>query len=300
VRVDRDLEPARGDELSFHVEHELRENFQLRGSYVYKNQRNGWGEVDLARYDQYTIPFTFNDNGADNVAGTADDQVLNLLDRPADVESDRTLTNPGNVPGMPDHEGDYHTVEIGLNKRFSQKWLLLSSFEYSWLEDWRRSTLSTSSLAVLRAPQAGLTTTWLWRPNQRWIGEGQTSTWNYKLVGRYIFPYDIGVSASYKLQSGFHYPRELSVRLPIAGVSETIPAEPFDANRAPDVGIFDIRLEKSFALGKPGRVTGMVDFFNLTNSGVVTNARNRSGSTYHQVLAILDPRTIRFGIRWEF
>jgi outer membrane receptor protein involved in Fe transport len=298
VRVDRDLENAYGDELSFHVEHELKENFSLRGSYVYKNQRNGWGEVDMARYDQYSIPFQFNDVGADNVAGTGDDQVIDLLDRPAGIPSDRTLTNPGNVEGMPDNYANYHTMEIGVNKRFSDRWLLLTSYEYSWLKDWRRSASSTSALGVLRALQPDLTT-WLWRPNQRYLGEGETSIWNYKIVGRYIFAYDIGVSASYKLQSGFHYPRELSVTLPNAG-AEAIPAEAFDANRAPNVGIFDIRVEKAFEIGKAGRVTPMLDIFNLTNSDVVTNARNRSGSRYNEVIALLDPRTIRLGIRWEF
>ena len=298
VRVDRDLESAYGDEVSFHIEHELRENFSLRGSYVYKNQRNGWGEVDLARYNRYSIPFTFNDAGADNVRGTGDDQVIDLLDRPAGLPSDRTFTNPGNVPDMPDNSADYHTFEIGVNKRFSDKWLLLTSFEHSWLTDWRRGASSTSSLGVLRGLQ-GDGTTWVWRPNQRYLGQGETSFWNYKLVGRYVFPYDIGVSASYKLQSGFNYARELSVSLPNAG-SELIPAETLDSRRGPNVGIFDVRFEKSFALGKPGSVTGMVDIFNLTNSGVITNARNRSGSRFHEVIALLDPRIVRFGIRWEF
>ncbi len=298
VHVDRALEPAYGDELSFHLEHELMENFSLRGSYVYKNQRNGWGEVDLGRYDRYTIPFRFNDVGADNTAGTGDDQVLDLFDRPAGIAADRTLTNPGNVEGMPDNYGNYQTVEVGVHKRFSEKWLLLTSFEHSWLTDWRRSASSTSTLGVLRSLQPDLTT-WLWRPNQRSQGEGETTFWNYKLVGRYVFPYDVGVSASYKLQSGFHYARELSVTLPNAG-AEAIPAESFDANRAPNVGIFDIRVEKSFALGRPGRITGMLDIFNLTNSDVVTNARVRSGSRYQEVIALLDPRTVRFGIRWEF
>jgi hypothetical protein len=216
------------------------------------------------------------------------------------LTSDRTLTNPGNVEGMPDNEGDYHTLEVGVHKRFSDKWLLLTSFEHTWLTDWRRAASSTSTLGVLRSLQATpALTNWVWRPNMRYLGEGETSFWNYKLVGRYIFPYDIGVSASYKLQSGYHYPRELSVNLPNAG-AELIPAEAFDANRAPNVGIFDVRLEKAFALGRPGRITGMVDLFNLTNSSVVTNARNRSGSRYHEVISLLDPRTVRFGIRWEF
>jgi hypothetical protein len=140
VRVDRDLENAFGDEMSFHVEHELRENFSLRGSYVYKNRRNGWGEVDLARFDQYSIPFTFNDPGADNVRGTADDQVINLLDRPAGIGSDRTLTNPGNIEGMPDNSGDYHTFEVGV-QALQRQVAAVMSFEHSWLTDAPRREL---------------------------------------------------------------------------------------------------------------------------------------------------------------
>jgi hypothetical protein len=298
VQIDRNLENSYGDELSFHVERELMENFSLRGSYVYKNQRNGWGEVDMARYDQYTIPFTFNDIGADNVAGTADDQVLNLMDRPRGLPSDRVMTNPGNVPGMPDNSGNYNTFEIGLNKRFSKNWLLLTSFEHSWLSDWRRSASSTSTLGVLRSLQPVLTT-WLWRPNQRYLGTSDTTFWNYKLVGRYVFPHDIGVSGSYKLQSGFHFARELSVNLPNAG-AEAIPAEPIDSNRAPNIGIFDIRVEKTFSIGRAGRIAGMLDIFNLTNSGAVTNARVRSGSRYREVISLLDPRIVRVGFRYEF
>jgi hypothetical protein len=38
--------------------------------------------------------------GADNAAGTGDEQTIDLLTDPAGIASDRTLTNPGNVEGM--------------------------------------------------------------------------------------------------------------------------------------------------------------------------------------------------------
>jgi hypothetical protein len=69
----------------------------------------------------------------------------------------------------------------------------------------------------------------------------------------------------------------------------------------PTVGIFDIRFEKAFALpSRFGRLTGMVDIFNLFNSNAVINYRINSGSRYKEVIAILDPRIVRFGIRYEF
>jgi hypothetical protein len=44
----------------------------------------------------------------------------------------------------------------------------------------------------------------------------------------------------------------------------------------------------------------MLDIFNLTNSSTVVNYRNYSGSRFKEVIALLDPRIVRFGIRYEF
>lgn len=89
VTIDPNLEHAYGDEFSAHFEHEIANSLSARGSYVYKNTRNVWAQVDLARVNAYTVPFSFVDVGADNTRGTADDQTLQLFDRPPGVPSDR-------------------------------------------------------------------------------------------------------------------------------------------------------------------------------------------------------------------
>src|SRR5262249_5423114 len=95
VKVDRGLRHAYGEEASTHFEQELVPFLSARASYVYKNTRNGWAEVDLARVNAYTIPYAFLDVGPDGVRGTADDQPLALYDRPAGTPSNRVFTNPG-------------------------------------------------------------------------------------------------------------------------------------------------------------------------------------------------------------
>ena len=53
----------------------------------------------------------------------------------------------------------------------------------------------------------------------------ETSTlWNYKVIGRYVMPWDIGLSGSWKVQSGFNYARTISVTMPVEG-SRTIRVE---------------------------------------------------------------------------
>ena len=295
VKIDRDIEHPYGDEFSTHLEHELFPSLSLRGSYVMKMTRNEWAEVDLGRVNAYTVPFNFVDIGADNLRGTADDQTLALFDLRPGTPSNRVYTNPGRV-GLPGYDGDYHTVEFAINRRLKANWLLLTSFEHTWATDFRNpAQASTSNLAVVRHATA-----YLWRPNQRRLGRDSSTFWNYKLLGRYEFPWAVSAAASYKLQSGYNWARNISVALPTAG-AETIMAEPISANRSPNVHILDFRLEKGFALGgRRGRITGMVDVFNALNSDVETNFRITSGARFQELIALLDPRIFRFGIRYDF
>jgi hypothetical protein len=65
------------------------------------------------------------------------------------------------------------------------------------------------------------------------------------------------------------------------------------------VQILDVRFDKSVRFGAT-RLTFMVDSFNLTNAGTVTTFRNATGPTYKEVTALLDPRIVRFGFRFDF
>ncbi len=289
VRIDRNIKRPYSQELSGHFEQELLEGLSARVSYVYKNIRNDWAEVDLLRVGAYTIQRTVTDPGPDGVTGTGDDRQLTLYDRQAGIGSDRVFTNPTD----PKYTSDYNTIELALNRRFQGRWMALTAFGYTWLDQFHGVTSTSSAL-----DSVGIGKAYLWRPNQRLFGRERSTLWNYKLIGRYVFPYDIGVSASYKLQSGRNWGRTISVSLPNAG-SETVRVEPVNAQRAPNVGIFDIRVDKSFALKRGGRLTGMIDIFNASNSDVVTNFRITT-VRYKEIIALLDPRVVRLGIRWDF
>ena len=189
VRVDPNLKRPYGEELSGHYEHEVFNGLTARGSYVYKNVRNDWAEVDIARIGEYTRPQNVIDNGVDGVAGTGDDATVSLLDLSATgLPTDRVFTNPEG------YKSDYHTVEVALNRRFKDGWMVLTSFGYTWLAQHNGVTSTTSAV-----DSVGLTKTFNWSPNQRRFGDGgreDTTIWNYKLIGRYVLPYDFGLSGS--------------------------------------------------------------------------------------------------------
>jgi len=295
VRVDREIERPTINEISTDVEREIFQGLSARASYVYKNIRNEWAEIDATRLPAYTVPFAFVDVGVDGVRGTGDDATLNLIDRPAAIASDRVYTNPTTPP----FDSDFHTVEFALNRRFQGKWLLLTSFGYTWLNQIHDEASPTGATAVAGNPRVN---PYNYRPSQLIFGENgrETSTiWNYKVVGRYILPFELGVSGSWKVQSGYEWGRTTSVSFPGDG-AQNVRVEPVSANRAPNVAILDFRFDRAIRFGKYGKFTPQVDVFNLLNSGVVTNFRTTTGTTFKQVIGLLDPRIVRFGVRFDF
>jgi hypothetical protein len=286
VRIDRDLVRPTSNELSTNVERQLVENLSARVSYVYKNARNVWAELDTIRTPAYTVPYTINDPGPDNRAGTGDEQALQTFDRPASADADRVFTNPDG------YKVDYHTTELALNRRFSGKWMLLTSFGYSWRNQVHGVTTNSTS--------TGSPAFFSYRPSDLLFGDDgyETSTqWNYKVIGRYVLPFAIGFSGSWKVQSGIQWGRTVEVRFPGDG-TRTVRVESVTANRAPTVGILDFRLDKSFNI-RGTRLVGMLDIFNATNAGSVTSFRQTTVN-YQEVTGILDPRVVRLGVRFTF
>jgi hypothetical protein len=283
VTVDPNIVRPKSNEISLNVEREIMTGLSGRASWVYKNMRNVWGEVDTVRDAAYTAPFTISDPGADRVVGTADDQTFQTRALAAGTGTNRVYTNDDR------NDADFHTAEFAINRRFANRWMLLTSFGYTW------STMNHNQNAAR---------SFVYRPfDLMWGDEGkETSTlWNYKLVGRYVLPFDIGFAGSWKVQSGFNYARTISVTMPIEG-ARTIRVQPIDSNRYPSVSILDFRLDKSFDLGKFGKVMPMLDVFNILNSGVPTTVRTTNTATapFNDVTAILNPRVIRFGFRYNF
>lgn len=283
VRVDRDLVRPTSNEISVNMEREVTTGLSARASWVYKNMRNVWGEIDVARAAGYTVPFTISDPGADRVVGTADDQRFQTMALAAGTGTDRVYTNIDNA------KADFHTMEFALNRRFSGKWMLLTSFGYTW------STMQHG---------AGGGRAVDYRPFDLLFGDEGRETdtlWNYKVIGRYVLPFDIGLSGSWKVQSGFNYARTISVTMPVEG-ARTIRVQPIDSNRYPTVAILDLRLDKSVDMGKFGKIQPMFDVFNVMNSGVPTSVRTTNTATapFQEVTAILNPRVIRFGVRFNF
>jgi hypothetical protein len=77
--------------------------------------------------------------------------------------------------------------------------------------------------------------------------------------------------------------------------------EKLGTTRLPNFYNVDLSLTKDFDLGQYGRLTLQVDGFNVFNFDHTLNRYNILNSNrYDEITKILNPRVIRFGVRYRF
>ena len=199
------------------------------------------------------------------------------------------------IPGGGDFNFD--TIQLALNKRFGGGLFIQSSYDYQWRDELRNPNNSSTSPLTADPIATGY-----YQNNDAFptVPNLQKSTnWNYRLLGRYEFPYRIGLGVNLRVQSGWPYARRITATLPNAGTVRFF-AEPVENNRSDTVSILDFRLDKAVAFGGDYKISLFADVYNLLNSNPVTNFNLLNGSQFKRIVATLDPRTAQIGARLEF
>jgi hypothetical protein len=202
------------------------------------------------------------------------------------------------VTNIPDEVGggdyNYDTIQFAFNKRFSRGLFVQSSFDYQWRDELRLNTTSTSPL-----DSDPVNIGYFQNANPAVSNRQESTNWQGRLMGRYLFPLDIGFAVNLRAQSGYAYSRLITASLPNAG-TVTFFAEDIDSNRSDGTTLLDIRVDKTFRFVDRYKLTLMVDLFNALNSNAVTNFFLANGANYNRIIATLDPRTAMVGARFEF
>ncbi len=294
TRLDSGLKVPHTDEIDLSYDRQFWGESSLRVSYVRKQVRNGYANINIAREGQFTVPIdvpvtliAFDPN---NSKGTvAGQQTITLQDIPASLRGvvQNQFTNIAS-----DHD-NYDTFELAFNKRFPGGLFLDSSFDYLWRDELRANSATTSPFRT-----DPLNIGYFQNVNPA-VGNRQTSTnWQAHVSGRYQFPYEIGVGANVQVQSGWPYTRLVSVALPNAG-TQTFFFDDISGHRSDTVPLVGLRADRSFRLGVH-RVQLMFDLFNVLNSNAVTNFAITNGASFDKILATLQPRTAQIAARLEF
>jgi Carboxypeptidase regulatory-like domain len=301
------------------IEQEVFQDFKLGLQYIWKKSRNIVETVDVNNgYDPEAkdesgliwIPFQFTDPGWDGQWGTSDDQTLTAYGLRADRPVPTWM-----VVNPPEAERKYWALAMTFDKRMSHNWQLSGSILYS----------SFKGNVDATTDQTEGTSGVFHSPNSLVNAYGPLSfdrPWQFKVMGTYVLPFQIMISAYLRHESGIPWTRTISrVYFPadFPAVQQTfvsLNAEAPGSRRRPAYTNLDLRLEKGFPLKATGsaRLDFYLDIFNVTGSkGIVGNEdpspRLRFDQTppvcevsptYGSVLSVYGVRSYRIGIRWSF
>jgi len=216
---------------------------------------------------------------------------------------------PGNgaeYRNRPDYHQDYLGFETQLVKRLSNHWMARVGFS------------TNSNTEHFDGPDAvqdpGASTTW---PNinggsfvTATTGSGKSEIYlilpRYQVAasGLYQFGHGINVAGNLVTREGYGMPyfEPVGSADPILPEKRVLLVDP-SKNRLPTVTSFDLRGEKSFDFS--GRQLAFsLDIFNVFNAATVLGRQydvTATGTTgANQPLEIMNPRLLRFGVRFQF
>jgi hypothetical protein len=276
--LDPGLEDTFTRQVTAYVEREVASNFGVRTGFVWNGRRQVFGQVNVNRpLHAYSIPTPIRDPGPDGRPGSADDgatfTAYNL--------SDQFLALPpvNVVRNLEQSDSDYYTWEITATRRESNGWALLASFAETW------SHATNLSTGVNFTPNQLINTV---------DGRNRSKTWQGKIHATLNLKWSWRVTPIVRHQSGTPFGRTFVTTLNYGNA--TVLAEPFDAQRTPNITVFDVRTEKAVTV-RGGRVVGFFDLYNIFNTNAEQALSVSSGSSWLRPTAITPPRILRVGVK---
>jgi hypothetical protein len=215
-----------------------------------------------------------------------------------------------NVPG---YNRAFNGVELTARKRMSNRWLMNTSFAYNSTVvhfnefagganqvSGTSGTIPISEDPTNRAVRDGGQYDYL--TSGSGIGNVYVNAkWLFKLSGLYQAPGGVNVSAFYNARQGYPFERGiLSPSRPNGGNTVFIVLDPVGTSRLPNYQNLDFHVERPVRV-QTLRFVPSLDVFNVGNSNTIQAIRGtQNAANANQIQAILAPRVVRFGIRFNW
>ena len=284
--IDPELKCELSDEVILGLEREVLTDFSLSVNFIFRrnhrfmwtpyyDKETGW----IAQQSDSVGPFS----GSITHEGVTYDYEYWALNR----------NRPGGnyLTIQPDYHEIYRSFDIIATKRLSHRWMMNASFTYQ--------------LHTRHFGEKGFLdpTNVKFRDGERF---GLGADWMVKLSFLYQLPWGFNFSCFANARQGYLRNRQINVSTPERakarqGARMNIDIERRGTTRLPDFYNVDLSLTKDFQLGRYGRLTLQVDAFNVFNFDHTLGRYNRVNSgRYDEITLILNPRVVRFGVRYRF
>ena len=294
--VNSELEASYTDEFNLSFEREIVTDASVRLSYVRKSLKDIFGLWNRAQELPLRTSGVPCGDASFPCPPSPSVGFLSLIR----VPSSAAFAQEQIYDTFPEGEADYDVVQLAAERRFDGIFFVRGSFDYQWREEVRQASaesLSPSTSDPIRVSSGGGA---FFQNHHRDVSLLQkTADWQARLLARYQFPLEVGLSVSLRHQSGWSWAPIHRVRIPGSGTQPFF-LEELRFRRSDKVTLLDLRLEKAFLYGDRHRVTAMLDLYNLGNTNAEINFVMRTGDDFQNVIAALDPRTLKIGLRWQF
>jgi hypothetical protein len=276
--INRELKQPTTREMTLGWEQELASSLAIRAQYVNKKVSDTIGTTNALRpYEVYTNQIVRTDPGPDGTLGNGDDGgQVTLYDYPTAY---RGAAFVGNMRVNALRPNTYNTIEMGLNKRMSQRW----SASYSYF--------ATKNDQLINAVAA--------TPNQDVFNNDRTWTWGSTLSGVVQMPQKIQFAAFLQAKSGTRGERTYVFRSIPNSSTLTLRLGERGSLNNPNFTTLNIKVNRKLALPR-GEFDLTFDAFNVFNANTATNLTKASGPTYSYITGVLAPRVAQLGIRYSF
>lgn len=287
--IDKNFGMPLTDEILLGLERELFTDFSLSATLTLRRTH---------RWLWWPYPFYDKDSGKvftkEDYVGPITGSIFNEYDgktydyeywtlnqfRPA---GDYLGNNPGNY-------NLYRGLEIVARKCLSHRWMMNASFTYQVFTDHYgdEGFFDPTNIDELDGSR-------IWGAD-----------WMAKLSFLYQLPWGFNISCFANARQGYSIPQYIRVPSPergAVGMGSVIAlyTEKPGETRLSNFYNVDLSLVKDFYLGEYGRLTLQMDAFNVFNfSHGLSRFRQVNSPRHNEIKQILNPRVIRFGIRYRF
>jgi hypothetical protein len=222
------------------------------------------------------------------------------------------------LTNRPDYHTTYNGLELTVQKRLSNKWMLRATGAYVDFKEHYDGPGALSNPTHTDAPGTligvgGLPFQALSGPGidggvyaPQSSGSGKSdifynAKWQFTVNALYQLPMGFEVATSIFSRQGYARPVVISVDGGADGSLNGLAAGGVDSFRYPNVFDMDVRLAKTQRIAGNASLQLTLDLFNAFNSGVIL-AQNRfaDSAAFGQINEILSPRILRVGLRLQF
>jgi hypothetical protein len=282
TQLDPNIQNTYVRQTTAYYERELAANFGLRSGFVWNGRRNLYAVINTnLPLSAFAVPMSITDPGPDGRLKTGDDGPVhtgyNVAPQFVGIPTVNTEQN------IAQGDSNYYTFEVTATKRQTGRWSMLASVAETWNHETRiAGTATYNPNAFINTDNSYLT----------------YKNWQAKASGTLDLPHGFRVIPTLRYQSGSPFGRTFQQTFNY-GVT-TVLAEPFDAERTPNITLVDSRVEKRFAIDKRYTLSGFFDVYNMFNANGDQTLTTSSGTSWLRPTAITGPRILRVGAKFNF